>query len=893
MSRPKEFLRRLGWSFKRTAHEAELAEEIQFHLQQSARDRAIDGESPEEAARRARRRLGNVTLLRESGRDAWTFAGVEGLFRDFAYGVRQLRRSPVFAAATILPLALGIGAVVTVFSLVDAVVLRKLPVQEPDRLVMFDEPSFSFPIFLEVNRRAESFSGFFGWSNERLTVGWGDRTEGVQGLLILGPYYETLGVSARIGRTLTSDDDSGNGARAAVISHACWQNRYGGDPDVLGRTIQVDGAAYTIVGVTPAGFFGVAPGINPEVTISAASLPMRHPGASDRLGPASSWLHMMARLKPGVGIEQANAELEIYWPQVTEATTTGEMPPELRQRYLDRKTALVSGDTGFSSVRVQFQESLWLLFGLVGLLLAVSCASVANLMLARMTKRRRELAVRTAIGAGRARILRQILTEGMLIAALGGLGGLAVCSFSATAVVKLLSTSDAPIYLELSPDWRVLSFALLISAFATLVCVLIPAVRSTKADPHAALKEARSVGPRRGDLSAAVVTAQVALSVVLLGGCALFLRSLNHVLSRDAGFDREPLIVATLDPVSAGYQGSQMSSWYDRVLERTGSLPSVESTSLSWAPPVSNESGNWSTRHTTIDGKEAETQVSVPTYLNLVSADYFSTVGMKLLAGRVFTALDQDSDARVTIINEALAQAYFGDEQPIGRRISLDKDEMYRDLEILGVVGNSSYQFLQEPTRRIAYLPLAKGSEMLEASNLALEVRARGPAASAVADVSEAIRAGDSAVPFRIETMEDRIAESLVREIALATLASVLGVLSLILAVAGVYGLLAYSVARRTNEVGVRIALGATRASVLRMVLRDAGRLTIAGLVAGVALFAAVARFASGLIHGVSPIDLGAIAVSSAVILCTALAAAYGPARQASRVSPVDAMRHE
>lgn len=887
----QETLRRLRWSLRREDREAELAEEIRFHLEESARQRAAEGVSAGEAASIARRRLGNSTLIGESSRDAWRFAGLESVLRDLGYALRQLRRSPAFAAATTLALALGIGAVTTVFSVVDAVILRELPVREPRRLATFANPGFSAPIFMEVNRRANSFEGFFAWSNERLTVNWGERTEGVPGLLALGPYHETLGVEALLGRALTSEDDFGRNGRAAVLSHACWQTRFGGDREVLGKTIGIDGAAYTIVGVMPAGFFGVAPGFDPEVTISAASLPMRHPGNSDRLtSPTQAWLHLMARLKPGVSLEQANAELSVYWPQVMEAVTPADMAPERRQRYLGRKTELLSGATGFSGVRRQFEESLWLLFGLVGLLFAVSCASAANLMLARMRKRRRELAVRTAIGAGRVRILRQILTEGLLIAALGAAGGVAVASVAARAVVRLLSTSESPIQLYLAPDGRVMAFCLGAALLATLVCALIPALRSTSADPHEALKEARAAGEGRGGLSAAVVAGQVALSVALLCGCGLFLRSLDHVLSLDAGFDREPLIVASLDPVAAGYEGSRMSSWYDRIVESVAALPNVESASLSWIPPISNEMGSW-TQYTAIDGKDPQEVESATTFFNVVSEDYFATVGTRLLEGRTFTALDAGSAAAVVIINAPLARAYFPNGDAIGRRITIGRAEERRDLEIVGIVESARYQYLQEPARRIAYMPLAQHQEMIEGSNLTLEARSRGAAMPAVAAVGAAIRAADSAVPFRIETMDDRIAESLVREIALAKLASVLGVLSLILATAGLYGLLVYSVARRTNEIGVRMAMGATRTNVVRMVLRDAGRLTAAGLLAGVALFVAAARLAAGLIHGVSPTDVGAIAAASLLVFVIALTAAFAPARQASRVNPVDAMR--
>ena len=888
----REMMRRFRLWLRRDAEARELEEEIRFHLEESARAQAAQGAPPSESERRARKRFGNVTRVREESRDAWSFALLEGLWRDLGYGARQLWRNPVFAGASALSLSLGIGAVVTVFALVDAVILRKLPVEQPDRLVMFENPGFSVPILAEVGRRAEALEGLFGWSNERLTVDWGDQAENVAGLLVLGPYYDTAGVRAQIGRLLSSDDDQGRAGRAAVISHASWTTRFGADPDVLGRGIRIDGAAYTIVGVTPPGFFGLSPGFDPEVTISAATLPMRHPGASDLMSPTRAWLHLMARLAPGVSLEQAQAELRVYWPRVMGTVTPTDMPPERRQRYLDRRTALLPGATGFSSVRQRFKEALWLLFGLAGLLFGAACASAANLMLARMTERRRELAVRTAIGAGRGRVLRQVLAEGGLIGALGAAGGLVVGALASRAVVRLLSTSDAPIHLVLEPDLHVLGFAALAAALSVVVCVLVPALRATGDDPRDTLQEKRVGGGRRRKMSAPVVAGQVAVSVVLLAGCGLFLRSLEHVQGLEAGFEREGLIVGWLDPLATGRRGPQLVSWYDEIVRRVAALPGIESVSLSWTPPISNEMGSW-TQHTAIDGAEPESGESAVTYFNIVSPGYFATVGTRLLEGRDFSNLDSIGAAPAVVINEPLARAYFPGESALGRSITIGTSDKRRNLTIIGVVQGSAYQYLQEPERRIAYMPLAQHEEMTSASNLTLEVRAQGEASAALAAVSETIRAMDAATPFRLETMDDRIAESLVREIALARLATALGVLSLALAVAGLYGLLAYTVVQRTNEIGVRMALGATQGRMLRLVLRDAGRIAAFGLAAGVLLFLGGARFAAGLLHGIEPADAGSIAGASALVLATALAAAAWPARTAARVSPAVAIRHE
>jgi predicted permease len=602
----------------------------------------------------------------------------------------------------------------------------------------------------------------------------------------------------------------------------------------------------------------------------------------------------MGRLRDGVSLDEARGGLRAFWPAVLEATTNPGMPADRRAMYLSRRAELESGRNGYSRVRNRFARPLWLLFLLVVLLLIVACASAANLLLARASARQREFAVRIALGAGRRRVVRQLMTETLVWTTLGALLGVLLATWAAGALVALMTTSEEAIVLEVTPTPRILLFAGTLALVIAALCAALPAFRITRLDSGPSLKASPAAGAGRlrgWSLNSGLVIAQVALAIVLVSGAGLFVRSLQRVLAQDAGFERDSILVVATDPLFAGYQGARLETYYEQLLERLQAIPGVESASLSMYPPISNDMGAW-TQSIGIGGAPAALSEGRFVHFTAVSPGYFRTVGMSLLDGRDFSQADGASSARVVIVNESLAQTYFGRENPLGRRITIGRAEARRDLTIVGIVRDAKYQRLQEPTRRIAYLAHRQLAEPGRA-NLFAQARASGSLATVGASVRREVRALDPTIPVRLETVADRIRESVVTERVLALLASALGLTAVALSCASLFGLLSYAVTRRTREIGVRIALGADRGTVLAMVLRDSLVIASIGTVVGVGASLAVGRVAGTLLFQVEPSDPVSHTVASALMLTVGLAASAIPARRAARIDPVRALRHE
>ena len=760
----------------------------------------------------------------------------------------------------------------------------------PERLVYLKDPSFSYPIFSEVRQRSGSiFSAFFAWALETVNLDWGLGLEQSEILMASGDFYSSLGVDAAIGRTFTAEDDvpgGGPGGMVAVISYDCWQRRFAGDSGVIGRTVQIDRRTFTIVGVTRKGFFGVAPGLAPEISIPLTTVQ----SAGSLAQVSTSWLHLMGRLRDGVSHEQANAAFSSIWPAVLEATTSRNQPADRRARYLGRTTALEPGEQGFSRLRRSFGEPLRMLFALVGLLFAVACASTANLLLARGVARQREIAVRLAIGASRARIVRQLFTESLVASAIASSVGILFALWTGNVLVSMMTSRSEPIAIELTPNWRIILFALAATITTVIVCSVLPALLTTRLSTAATL---RSTGPSTGTLLGRwspgrfLVVCQVAITMVLLVGAALFVRSLATVLAQDAGFNRENVLVVATDPAVAGYEGERLTTYYAQALERISRVPGVAATSLALLPPVSNEDGNW-TQSVAVDRGPIEEESSRYVYFNSVGPGYFATLGTRLIRGRDFRPEDSAQSTSVVIINESLARRFFPDQDPLGRRITIGRSERRRDLEIVGLVRDTKYQTLQEPARRIAYLPVAQQSN---GQNLFVVVRSTGPVSSIADRVANELRSVDAGVPLRLESINDRIRESLVRERVMAWIASVLGVAALALACAGLYGLLAYAVSRQVKEIGLRLALGATRGAVLLRVLRDSATIAALGIVIGAAASLALGQYVRSLLFQVSPSDLLSLSIAACVMLVLAAAAGVLPARRAATIDPSVALR--
>jgi len=884
------FLRRLAFWFRHRHIDADLAEELETHRAMKQASLEAAGVPAADATYGSRRALGNVTLAREDARSVWIWPWLDSVRRDGAYAVRGLRRNPVFSAAVILVTALGIGAATSVYGLVDALILKPLPVRNPDRLVYFSSPSFSYPIFLQARKRGtDIFSSFFAWNLESVNVDWTGQLEPAEVLMASGDFYSTLGIDAAVGRAFTAEDDrpgGGPNGLVAVISYSCWQRRFGGDNSVIGRTVRIDHQPFTIVGVMPRGFFGVAAGLAPDITI-----PLTTVQDTGSLAQTSrSWLHLMGRLRDGLSHQQANVALQRIWPAVLEATTSGDEPPDRRAMYLGRQTSLEPGWAGFSRVRRQFGEPLRILFALVVLLFVVASASAANLLLARGISRRREIAVRLAIGASRGRVMRQLFTESLVSALIAGAMGVLFAAWAGNGLVSMIASRESPIVLDVSPNWRVVLFAFLLTLTTVVLCSALPARRAASLVPGSLLKES---GPaprtllRHWSLGRVLVVSQVAVTMVLLVGAALFVRSLNSVLSQDTGFDRNKVLVVATDAEAAGYTGERLNGYYTQLRERLTGIGGVASTSLSMMPPISNEDGNW-TQSIAVDGGPMEQESSRYVHFNAVSPGYFRTLGMGVMRGRDFADADTAESARVVIVSESLVRRFFPNDDPLGRVISIGRSERRRNLQIVGVVRDAKYQTLQEPPRRIAYLPVAQhGDEQ----NLFVEVRPIGETSSIAERARTEVRALDARVPVRIETVTDRIRESLVKEHVMAVLASSLGVTALALACAALYGLLAYAVSQRAKEIGLRLALGASRAGVLWIVLRDCLVVVALGIAIGAGASLALGRYVRTLLFEVSATDT--VSLAAAVIVMFAVAALAGllPARRAAAVDPATALR--
>ena len=873
--------------------ERDLAEELELHRALTQERLEHSGMAQGEAADASRRTMGNMTLAREDARRVWVAPWMESVWQDLTYGLRTVRRSPGFAMSVVTVMALGIGATTTVFSLVDSLVLRALPARDPDRLVYLSRPSFSYPVLTELRGRGSTvFSALSAWNLEGANIQWSTELEPGEILQASGDFYSTLGIQASLGRTFSPEDDVVGGGRnglVAVISHACWQRRFAGDPSVIGRVVRIQQMPFTIIGVSPAGFFGVAPGLAPEITVPLTTMVDKE----DLTSRSSSWLHFIGRLRDGISLAQANAAFQTIWPAVLEATTVPDMPADRRTAYLGRTTSLESARAGYSRIRNQFEEPLWILLGLVALLLMVATASAANLLLARGAVRRREFAVRLAIGAGRSRLIRQMLTEALVWTVLGaGLGALMAWWGSGT-LVAMLATPEEPLVLQVAPDWRLSAFCLLLAFLTAATCASLPAFRATRFDAGSTLQDGRGIqgaGGRRWTLGKSLVAAQVALTVLLLFGAALFVRSLVRILQQETGFNRDGVFVLSTDAGAAGYSDVRHSAFYALLLERLRAIPGVGSASLSRYPPISD--GAW-TQYIGVDGKPQDRDKAKEVYFNAVTPGYFETVGLRLLQGRDFGESDREGAAGVAIVTESLARRFFPGQSALGRSISMGRDQSRTNAAIVGVVADAKYRTMTEETRSIAFLPIAQLTQSMSGRDLVAEVRAAGSRTAVAEAMRREVRSLDSAMPIQIQTVTDRIRASLVKERVIAVLAIAIGLTAVVLASAAVYGLLAYAVARQTNEIGLRIALGAERRQILWMVLRQSLVLGIVGIAAGTAASLALGQFARNLLFQIRDTDSVALATAAGMMLLVALCAGFFPALRAARVEPLVALRLE
>jgi len=811
------------------------------------------------------------------------------MYNDLRYAFRQLCKNPGFTAVAVLSLALGIGANTAIFSLINALLVRPLPgVREPEGLVTLTNGSFSYPKF-EALKTHEIFAKTVAFNLDRLPVEVNGAMQWSRVVLASGEYFGALGVDAMLGRTTTSEDDRLQ-APVAVLSHGFWARVFNGDPGVLGKSFRVNALPVTIVGVTPPEFTGVVVGTLTDFTMPVTAVAWLRPERSQILTRRSThWLDLMARLAPWQSLEEVNARLQVVWPHVLAGTAPEGTLPD--SGFFRHRTELVPGGSGFSSLRPQYSSPLYVLMALVGLVLVIACANVANLLLARAAARQHEFAVRLATGAGRGRLIRQLLTESVLISIVAGLAGMLFAGWGTHILVSLISSVRNPVVLDLRPDWRVLVFTTSVTVLTVLLFGLVPALRATRIDLASSLKESsRGISSAGGRIRKALVVSQVALSMLLAVGASLFMNSFRHLLSVEAGFEATNVLLVQADAINAGHRGPRATQFFSDLLDKVTSLPGVQSAAMSWAPPVSRGMGN--NGSVSIEGRAPRPGEDRVVWSNFVSPRYFETIGQRLLAGRDFTGRDRQGAPRVAIINQSMARYFFGNESPIGRKIDTSGGNHY-DCEIIGVVHDAAHLSLKEPPLRVFYMPYAQGPEFLQADNMILEVSSSAAPQSMARQVRAVVAQLDKSILVETETLQTHVDGSLTRERLLALLSGFLGTLSLLLVAIGLYGVMAYSVTCRTSEIGVRIALGARPAVVLSMVLREGLLLVLTGVAIGVLAAFASSRVVSTLLFGITARDTVSFVGAAGAMALVALIATIVPARRASRLDPMVALRYE
>jgi predicted permease len=888
--------RRVLHLFHRSRHDADLREEIEAHraLRQEALER--DGVASDAAASASRRAMANVTLAVEDVRDVWVSAAIEQLWQDIRIAVRGLRKNPVFALVTIVTLALGIGANTALFSIFNGLVLRPLPVRDASRLALLLNGSWSYPVWAEINARENDlFDGAFAWSPQRFDLSRGGQSAFVDGAYVSGRFFEVLGVSAARGRVLTPAEDStaAEDRSVAVISHRFWREHFAGADDVVGRQITVQRRAFRIIGVTPPGFFGVDVGRMTDVMLPFASEPLIRGEESWLAIVDSAWLQIMVKLKPGQSLEQANAALRGVQPQIRAATVSG-VAKTRAARYLTRPLTLASVATGNSLLRRQFETPLFAMVVAVGLLLLVACTNIASLQVARALARRRELSVRIALGSSRGRLARLLFTESLIVAMAGAALGLVFARWSGALLVGQLSTWERDVSLELALDWRVLGFSMALACASAMIAGVAPALGLRSVGAGEALKDAGRglAGDRRFAARGTLVVAQIAVSLMLVTAAGLFLRSFTSLNQLPLGFVPEPLLVAELDLQAGSAPIEQRGPRAERLRGAAAAVRGVRSASLSRVSLLTG--GGWGANRVAVDGRIMPVEdLSVNRlWRNATTPGWFDTMGMPLVAGRDFTDADRGGAPLVAIVNHAFVRRYQLGRQPIGRTVRLGVSNGERRYEIVGLVGDSVYTSPRDGMMATMYVPLAQIEPRAFGETVILTINAaRGERAAVEREVAAALARTEPTIAFTFRTFDQFIEATVTQERLVVMLSSFFGGLALLLAGIGLYGTVAQAVRARQNEIGLRLALGAPPAGILRLVFRRVGVLIGIGLALGLASSLWAAQFVEPLLFQVDARDPTTFAAAAGVLVSAGVLAAWLPARRAARLDPATVLR--
>ena len=875
--------------------------EIRGHIEMAVRDRMERGESRAQAEAAVRREFGDVVVVKEVTRDMDGRVWLTRLGQDLRYAARLLRRSPGFTVVAVLSLALGIGAATAIFQIVDAVRLRTLPVARPwelarVRIVNMDgargnrsspyDP-LNYPVFEQIRRQQQGFTDVAAWSSTSFNLADGGEMRPARGLFVSGTFFDVLGIAPAAGRLIADADDKPGCAPRVVLSHAFWTREMGGDPRAIGRTLTLDSRQAEVIGVTPAGFSGLEVGRGFDVAVPLC-VESAINGGNRLMSATDWWLVAIGRLKPGWTLERATAQLQAISAGIFETTITPTYPAASAPRYKAFTLEAAPGDAGVSMLREAYEHPLWMLLAAAGIVLLIACANLANLLLARASARHREIAVRLGLGASRARIVRQLLTESALVAAIGAAGGVLLAAIMGKGLVSFLSTEGNAVVLQMGTDWRVLAFASSLGLLTCLLFGLTPALRATGRGTMLSLRTAGRgvIGVERNGLRRTLVAAQVALSLVLIAAGILFARSLWNLRHIDTGFRREGVLVAGLDFRRLDVPMERRYDMQRDLLARIRAVPGVRGAAGASVIPVSgSSSGNriWLEGATTDVGSN----------INRVSPGYFDTMDIPILSGRDFNDRDTMSSPMVAIVNQTFAQQVTGGADPVGRRFRIEATPMTPEItyEIVGLARNAIYQFLREQPRPLVFLAAAQTAR--PGTGVQLVIHSEMPLATVAAGITSALREADPRIAVAFRVFDRQIDGTIVRERLLAMLSIFFAAVAALLALLGLYGVIAYGVTRRTNEIGVRMALGAGRGAVLTMILREAAVLITAGIAAGLVIALAAGKLAATLLYGITPHEPVTLATATAVLVAAGLLASYWPARAATRIEPTVALRAE
>ncbi len=832
------------------------------------------------------------------------------LWSEAKSAARTLARSPLFTLAAVLSLALGIGANTAIFSLLDQLVLRLLPVRNPEQLVMIwstgphmgnnqGSRAQSYPMYQEYQKQAKFFSHVFARRLAETSISFNGQTERVQAEMVSGNYFQALGVTAAAGRVFTpeEDDRTYKGHPVVVLSHDYWVSRYGGKRDVIGQKMTVNNYPMTIVGVSAPGFTGLDPSRSPQIRVPIQMKPLMTPG-QDALGDRrSQWIQMFARLKPGETVESAKAKLqgifhqqlqyEIGLPQMKDTTAFN------RDRFLKRQVQMERAESGYSNMRNDFGVALIVLMCMVGLVLLIACANVASLLIARAVARRKEIAVRLAVGASRAQWIRQLLFESVALSLVGAVAGIILAVWTIRGLVSFLPTGGTPLMLSIQPDLRVLAFSIAIAVVTGLLFGLAPAFQGTKLDQWSTLKDAAGAVAGAGggvNLRKALVAGQVALSFLLLAGAALFVQSLGNLKKTDTGFEgMSNLVTFQVNPPLSGYTVPREKIFSKQLLENIRGVPGVKSAGIA---TVELLAGNEWDSSMSVEGHQVKDGEDMQAFMNMVSPGYFATMGVRLLDGRDFRESDLGEEPTVAVVNRKFAEHFFGKSPAVGRRIGFGVGPRAKlNIEIVGVTENTLYEGPREGVRRQVFISRFQNRYQTGA---VFYVRSQIPSEQMYAALRNEVRKLDGAMPvYDMRTLESQLDETLATERLIAALSSAFGILATALAAVGLYGVMAFVVVRRTKEIGLRMALGAHPLGVIWLVMREVLVLLGIGLAVGLPAAYLLSKYISSQLYNVQATNLGTTVATVLALAAVAITAGFLPARRASTIHPMTALRYE